>query len=149
MKWLKFFCLFLVLPAFLPAQTGAMIEELLETKAVTYEQAAQLVLEAADLEDYSSDSSKAEAFDYAVERNWFPLDAEGWGAASLQGVSLLIMQAFGFKGGLFYTMGKSPHYAYRELVYQEVIQGRVDPQMAVSGEMLLFMVGRVLERLEE
>jgi hypothetical protein len=58
------------------------------------------------------------------------------------------MGAFGIKGGIMYTAVKSPYYAYRELVHQGIIQGRADPDMAVSGDLLLFMIGRVLDRVE-
>jgi hypothetical protein len=52
------------------------------------------------------------------------------------------------KGGAFYTLSKTPHRAYRELLSQNIIQGRADSDMAVSGELLLFIVNRVLERME-
>ena len=139
------FCLLLVFPVFLSAQTAAIIEQLLETEALSYEQASQFVLQAADMPA----NGPAEAFSYAAERNWLPGRVSGGDEAILQDVSLLIMQSFGLKGGLFYSIAKSPHYAYRELVYQQVIQGRADPQMAVSGEYLLFMVGRVLGITED
>ena len=145
-RYTIFFCILLLVPAFLPAQTAAVMEQLLDTQAVSYGQAALVVLEAADLQ---AGSTPAEAFNYAAERNWLPRKAEGGDQATLQGVSLLIMQSFGLKGGLFYSMGKSPHYAYRELVYQEIVQGRADPQMAVSGEYLLFIVGRALDLVED
>jgi len=69
-------------------------------------------------------------------------------AAKLDGVSLLVMQAFNMKGGAFYTMMRTPHYAYRELLYQNIIQGRADSDIAISGDFLLFIVNRVLERNE-
>ena len=138
-----------MVPAFLSAQTAALIEQLLETRTVSYEQAASFVLEAADLEDFSSGASSAEAFNYAAERRWLPRRVSGSDEATLQGVSLIIMQSFGFKGGIFYSMAKNQHYAYRELQYQEIIQGRTDPQMAVSGDYLLFMIGRALGKVED
>jgi len=42
---------------------------------------------------------------------------------------------------------KNPHYAYRELLIQN-IQGRADPGMAVSGDLLLFVINRALEQKE-
>ena len=139
-------CFFIIsllffIPVFLPAQTAAEIEVLLDTPALSYEQAARFVLRAADV---TADISPAEAFHYAQEKNWLPKKAESNGQASLGGVSLLIMRSFDIKGGLFYSLFKNQHYAYRELVYKDVIQGRFDPGMAVSGDQLLFMVNRVL-----
>ena len=141
-------CLLLLLPALMPAQTATLLERLMAADELNYEQAAGFVLEAADLPDYYP-TTQAAAFRYAADNKWVPVNASATDKANLEGVSLLVMQSFGFKGGLFYTLAKSPHYAYRELVYKEIIQGRTDPKMAVSGDLLLFMVGRALSLTEE
>jgi hypothetical protein len=54
------------------------------------------------------------------------------------------MNAFEIKGGIFYTFTGRPRYAYRELVYLNIIQGRTEPGMNVSGELLLFITSRIL-----
>jgi len=100
------------------------------------------VLLAADITDTSPEG----AFRYAMEKNWLPAVATQDAAAILSGVSLLVMRAFNMKGGAFCTLMKPPHYAYRELLQQNVIQGRADPDMAVSGDLLLFVVNRALEQ---
>ena len=138
-------CFFLILPVFLPAQTGQRIEDLLKNSAVSYEQAAQMVLEAADVR---SSISPAEAFRYASEQKWLPRNVSGSDDAKLGGVSLLIMKAFNFKGGMFYSLFQNAHYAYRELGYRRIIQGRTDPGMKVSGDFLLFTLGEVLSMVE-
>lgn len=129
---------------FLQAQTTAVeLETVLTAQTMSYEQAAAFVLKAADV---TADGS---AFNYAVEKKWLSALAAADGVAVLNEVSLLIMGAFGIKGGIMYTAFRSPRYAYRELVQQSIIQGRADPDMAVSGDLLLFMIGRVLDRIEE
>ena len=138
-------CLFLILPIFLSAQTGQRIEDLLKANAVSYEQAAQLVLEAADVR---ASISQAEAFRYASEQKWLPGNVSGSDDAKLSGVSLLIMKAFDLKGGMFYSLFQNAHYAYRELEYKKILQGRTDPGMKVSGDFLLFTIGEVLSMVE-
>jgi len=141
-----------VVTAFLPAQTAAEMEVLLKLNAVNYGEAARFVLKAADAPVAAEGGSlpgAEDAFNFAAQRQWLPKDAESGGSASLQGVSLLIMRSFDMKGGLFYTLFKNPHYAYREMVYQDIIQGRNDPEMLVSGETLLFLINRVSSRMEE
>ena len=145
MKRVKLLCFLLLLPVFLQAQTAERVEALLNTDAVSYEQAAQLVLEAADVR---VSTGPADAFRYAAEQRWVPGKAEGGDIARLDGISLLIMRAFDLKGGMFYSLFKNPHYAYRELEYQNIIQGRSDPAMDVSGDFLLFMTGRALSVVE-
>jgi len=142
-------CFLLAAPVVLYAQTATEIERLLETEAVSYGQAAWLVLEAADLSGSFENSASDGAFNFAAQQGWLPKKAAPQDKASLEGVSLLVMRSFGIKGGLFYSLLKNPHYAYREMVYKDIIQGRSDPQMPVSGGLLLFLVNRVLSRAEE
>jgi len=134
-------CLLFFVPAFLYAQTAAEIEELLNTQSLSYEQAARFVLRAAD---QTGNISPAEAFAFAKDKRWLPRKAEPGSMANLDGVSLLVMRSFGIKGGLMFSIFRNPHYAYRELEYKDVIQGRADPKMIVSGELLLFLVNRLL-----
>ncbi|MDR1802472.1 MAG: hypothetical protein LBQ94_02595 [Treponema sp.] len=141
-KFLLFFSLLFSFFTFqLHAQSADWIESLLASDRVTYADAALLVLEAADA---LAAPNPAAAFGYAAERGWLPKGAAADDAARLDGLSLLVMRAFDFKGGLFYTLTKSPHHAYRELTYRNIIQGRADPMMPVSGDLLLFTVNRIL-----
>lgn len=137
-------CFFAVFPAFLSAQTAAEFEALLAADSISYAEAAGLILRAADVDV----AGPGEAFSYAAEQNWLPANAAPDDRASLSGISLLIVESFGMKGGLFYSLTKSPHYAYRELEYRNVIQGRADPSMNVSGDQLFFVVGQVLSLTE-
>ena len=127
------------------AQTAAELEELLQIQAVSYGQAARFVLAAADAANLQ-DTERACTF--AAERRWLPKKTAAAQTARLDGVALLLMQAFAVKGGMWYSLTKSPHYAYRELVYQDIIQGRADPKMTVSGDQLLFLINRLLSYQE-
>ncbi|GHU50867.1 hypothetical protein FACS1894200_10620 [Spirochaetia bacterium] len=120
------------------------IEELLDTPALNYAQAARFVLEAAEISTSKETDITSDAFRYAQEQGWLPKKATPYAPARLDGVSLLIMGAFDFNGGLFYSIVHNAHYAYRELLYKEIIQGRTDPDMPVSGDLLLFMVSQAL-----
>ena len=135
-------------PAFVAAQTANEIETLLETKAVNYGQAARFVLNAAEIDGFNR-STPESAFRLAAEQQWLPGKADPSDPISLRQASLLIMRAFGIRGGPMYSIFKSSHYAYREMVYQDIIQGRADPGMAVSGELLLFLVNRILYRIDD
>jgi hypothetical protein len=134
--------------ALLHAQTAAEIESLLETPAVSYAQAARVALRAADAAEAAEVSGPEEAFAFAAARNWLPKNASPDAEARLDGVSLLFMRAFGLKGGLFYSLIKNPHYAYRELERRNAFKGGSDPHDAVSGDLLLFITGRLLSITE-
>ena len=145
MKRVGFLLLFSLLTFnFSLAQTAERLEALLNTPELSYEQAAAFVLEAADIQVRSE-----EAFRYAKEQGWLPKGIVGNDTARLDGVSLLIMKAFEIKGGAFYSVFQNTHYAYRELEYRNVIEGKTVPAMAVSGEMMLFIVGRVINERQE
>jgi len=139
----------LLTPAFLNAQTADMIEQLLQTKTVTCGQAALFVLQAADVPGSYDRASAEQAFRFAAEKQWLTGKAAPSKNISLKEVSLLIMQAFGIKGGPMYSIFKNPHYAYREMVYQDIIQGRTDPEMAISGDLFLYLVNRVLYNVDD
>lgn len=138
--------LLMLLSAPLYAQTADEIETLLNTNAVTYSQAVRFVLEAADL---AAITDRNEAFLYAVEKDLLPKKAAPDAELTLENVSFVLMRSFNVKGGILYSIAKNPHYAYRELVYKEIIQGRADPLMKVTGDQLLFMIGRLLSFQEK
>jgi hypothetical protein len=138
-------CFLLAIPCFAFAQTAERIERLLEQNRVSYRDAALLVLEASGHLDSEKQTSTDDAFSFAKERGWLPKNAQADSAARLNGLSLLVVRAFGIKGGAFFSLFKNPHYAYRAMVYRGIIQGRADPQMFVSGDLLLYTVNKVLE----
>ena len=138
----------LILPVFAYSQTAQKVEDLLNTQAVSNEQAAWLILEAADISGPAGILTEAEAFRYASDKKWFPASSQANGKARLDRVSALIMQAFNMSGGILYNLTKNHHYAYRELVHRVVIVGRADPQMDVTGYELLYMVNRILNYQE-
>ena len=147
MKKVIFVIYLTAISAFLFAQTAAEeIETFLNTRSVTYAQAARFTLEAAGA---MVTSNPEEAFNFALQRKWLPEKVSSGDLARLDRISLLLMRSFDIKGGIFYSMTKAPHYAYRELVYKSVIQGRHDPGMTVSGERLLFYVNRILAIQED
>jgi len=136
------FFFFVSAPVFAQS-TADEIEDLLNTQAVTYLQAVRFVLEASSV---MAASGHEEAYDYAFARNWLPKNTSMSETMRLDDFSLLLMQSFNLKGGIFYTLAKNPRYAYRELVYREVIQGRTDPGMKVTGERFLFYINRILSQ---
>jgi len=140
-------CLFLTGAVFVSAQSTAVeIETLLASPAVTYGQASRFVLQAADVATFSD---PAEAFRFAADRNWLPRNADSEGQARLDGIALLLMQSFGLRGGIMFTLTGSPHFAYREMEYMGFIRGRISPGQRVSGDTLMYLTGRVLAHVGE
>jgi len=143
---------FIFVSVFVPAQTAQRIEQLLEKETINYKEAAWIILEATgkfSLVNKDVISSPEKAYQYAADNGWLPGNITADTTATFEGVSLLIMHSFGIKGGILYSIFKSPHYAYRELVYRGIIQGKVSPKMAVSGDMLIFGTNQTIMLQEE
>jgi hypothetical protein len=123
-----------------PAGDAAALDTILDSPALNWGEAARLILAAADKGEYSGE----DAFVVLQTMTALPRGAESGGPVSLGGVSLIIMKAFDISGGLYRYFPNS-RYAYRELVYLGLIQGRSDPDMKVPGERLLRILGRALD----
>jgi len=135
-------CFFL--PAMAFSQTAAELDALLETETVSAAVAARFALGAVGLlpPELSGSAAQAAAYDAALSRGWVESGPDG--AISLQETAFLIMNAFGLKGGIMYSLAHSPRYAYREMVYRRLIQGRAYSNMTVSGKRLLQIIGLTL-----
>jgi hypothetical protein len=148
--------LLLLFPALVNAQSADRVLTLLQTTAVSYAQAADFILEAADVTGFNKTSEQAavhsaaqSAMRFSVEKKWLPAKADAQDAISLGKLSLLIMKAFDLKGGPMYSLFGGSHYSYRELVYKDIIQGRSDPSMKVTGEKMIFIVNRLFFHMEK
>jgi len=139
----------LLLCAALHAQTLDEIQTFLQTPAISYSQAARFVLEAADVTGSYDKTREQGAMNFAIEKKWLPKKANAQDAITLEDFSLLVMKAFGLKGGPMYALFKNAHYSYREMVFKDLIQGESDPQMKVSGRDMIFIVNRLLYAIED
>ena len=156
--------LFFAVSAFISAQTAAELEEILDTPAITYLQAARFVaasvpetnvpdltIVSADTDELpdasepdDADEPEDDPFQYAKSMGWLPKKAGPDDQITLKGFSYLLMRAFKMKGGLMYLIIPSPRYAYRSMVSRSFITGSSDPSMKVSGEQFLLILGNVL-----
>ena len=144
LKWHMVLVLFFFSAFALSAQTAAELDKMLETNAVSVAGAARFVLGALEQLPPGLSGAEAEkaAFDMASSKGWVISPAAS--DITLRETAFLVMNAFDFEGGLMYSLFASPRYAYREMVYKRIIQGRADPSFTVSGHRLLLIIGRAL-----
>jgi hypothetical protein len=136
--------LLLLLPAgLLHGQTAAALDDLLDSREITWAQACRFVLPAAGA--LGEHSAAQAAFDAAREKGWLPKGAEADSPVKLGGLSFLIIQSFSIKPSVLYALFPGPHYAYRQLDYLGLIPGPQDPALTVSGEELMQILGRVFD----
>jgi hypothetical protein len=140
-KLVIFLCL--ISGGMLGAQTVAdEMDALLGAQEVSCVQATRFVLAGAGV--LPDDTDSGTAFNTALANKWLPKKASADEPVKMGELSLLIMRAFKLKGGLMYTILPSRRYAYREMVYQKLYQGNVDPSLTVSGERFLTILAKVL-----
>ncbi|MDR1428650.1 MAG: hypothetical protein LBI85_00035 [Spirochaetaceae bacterium] len=122
-------------------QTAAETESLLDAGEISFSQAAYFTL--ASVVETPPDDPEA-AFAEAGKRGWLPAGADGGGSVTLGDLSLLLVKAFNLKGGLMYRFFPSSRYAYREMTSRGFIEGRAYPDLKVSGELFLRILGNIL-----
>jgi hypothetical protein len=86
----------------------------------------------------------ADAFDRAVSRGWLKNAASPDDPVTMGTLSFLMMKAFNIKGGMMYAIFPGPRYAFRTMVSRSFIQSPADPDLKVSGERFLQILGNVL-----
>ena len=125
------------------AQSNEFMDRLLGAKAASFGQAAYLVLAAAD--KIGADADETAAFAALQSMKLAPKGATATAPVRLDQFAYILVRAFGIKGGIMERLAPSPRYAYRELAYEQVIQGDSDPAMRVSGLLAVQMLGRVMD----
>jgi hypothetical protein len=117
---------------------------LLDTEALSFAAASRWIQSAAGLVPGGLDGDKA--FAAAEQNGLLPAGAGAEDLVRLDEFAFMLARTLGIKGGIMYRLFPGPRYAYRELVYRKVLEGRIDPAQAVSGERLLYFLGRALEK---
>ena len=151
----KYIALFLFLlpvlvfaPHPLDAQTASEIDAMLRSEKVSAAALARFVLGAADLlpQGLSGHGAEEAAYDMATSNGWIKTGANE--SATLKDTAYIIMKAFDLKGGVFYSLFKNPRYAYREMIYRNLISGHTDQAMQVTGERLLLILDKTIRYTE-
>jgi hypothetical protein len=130
------------------AQTALELDGVLQERTVGRALGARFILGAADLlpRDLSGPEAREAAWSAALARGWIRGAPED--ALRVRAAAFLVMNAFEFRGGIWYSLFHTPRYAYREMVYRKVIPGRADPDQVVSGEDLMRLVSAAMRHAE-
>ena len=139
---------FLFIPAIAFAQNAAEMDALLEAETVSAAVLARFVLGSADLLDPLLSGPEAEkaAYDMAAANGWIKTPSDE--SVTLKNAAFIIMQAFGMKGGIMYSLFNNPRYAYREMVYKKIITGHSDQNMKVTGQRFLQILEKAVSYAE-
>lgn len=113
------------------AQNSYKISEILENDAISKGQAAYFVCVYNSFTE--EDLSEKEAFDFLCEKSFFGENEKSDEKISLSNACFLIGKSANMKGGIFYSIFKSPRYALREFKSLGILPQNVEPNQKVSG----------------
>jgi hypothetical protein len=139
--------LFVALSAQIQAQSNQIVDEVLQAEAISYGNAAYLVLVAAQMAP--EEISPEEALRQPVVSSWRMEEKTSGDPVTLGEYSFMLLKTFELKGGLLYRIFPGPRYASRELAYRRIILGSKDPRRHVPGEEALRLLAQVIEWKEK
>lgn len=133
-----------MLTTLLVAQDAAVITEILN-KPVT------------DLKDFSymiassegRSGTPFEAYTFCDRYGSFPYRSAADLPLKAKTVSVFLMKHYEIKGGIFWTIFKSPRYAFRELKHTGLWINNRDPDYILSGRDVIRVLGRFYELYPE
>lgn len=128
----------------LAAQSNEVVDELLDQESARYGPTAYIVLTAAG--HLPEDAGYDMALAMVAERGFLRRRLDPEAEIRLGAFSKLVLEAFAIRGGLMYRIFGLPRYAARELAYRDYFRGSSAAGRSVSGEFVLRVVGRALER---
>lgn len=136
------FLMALVLSFSVFSQSAELMSELLNTEKVTCLQASYLPAVYVSL--VGEDASQEEAYAALLDNGYFKnLDSQK--VMTLSELSFVYTKALGISGGLFYTLFKSPRYAFKELKARGILPPEADPDSFVSGHDVVDLFNNCLE----
>ena len=134
---------FLITAAASFGQSAERVDTILKTEKATFGQAAYLIQTALN--------EGADGLDFAAAFDRFKSGNEHLIRTSITAedvipaktYAFLLMKAFNVKGGLMYRIYPCPRYAYRDLRYMAVIQGKNAPNAPMTGAAMLRIFSRI------
>lgn len=141
----KVFFIFLLTVLFFPlfAQSADIVTEMLNTKQVSWSQAAYFA--ATWIYPEESVKSESDAFSLMVQDGYIGKSVNSEKPINLQSFAGLCTKIWNIKGGLFYGFTKADRYAFRELKAKGILQQSDDPLQKMSGRDALNIINSCTE----
>jgi hypothetical protein len=124
-------------------QSAKRVDKILETEKATFGQAAYLIQTAlnagSDEIDFDTAFDRFKSGNQHLIRDSVTADD----VIPAKTYAFLLMKAFDVKGGMMYRIYPCPRYAYRDLRYLAVIQGKNNPTASMTGTTMLQIFSRI------
>lgn len=125
------------------SQSAEKIDEILEIEKATFGQATYLIQTALNSESDGLDFNAAFDLFKSNNENLIKDSITASDVISTKTYAFLLMKAFGIKGGMMYRIYPCPRYAYRDLQYLAIIQGKNNPEALITGASMLQIFSRI------
>jgi len=142
MKKVLFFLVVLIGLNPLFCQSNTIIDQVLGQDLVAFDNAVYLILSAGDKID--ENISPKEALLELEKLNWSIDIKQAEDTINLFDASLLIMNSLELKGGLMYKLFPIKRYAFKEMVFNGLLENAKDGNREISGLELLTILGKSL-----
>lgn len=129
------------------AQSSERISEMIKTDEITFAQASYLIATYKGMvaEDADNNTAFLELVNSGIIKNRYETDD----LLTLDNAAYLCAWTMDIKGGIFYSLFKSPRYAFKELQAKGVLPSDVDPIFTVSGREFLGIFNACADIAEE
>ena len=126
------------------SQSNEMIDKLLSEEKARFGLAAYLVLAAGG--EIAEGASVNEAMNALAEPKFSILkDKTEEDFINFRELAYLIMQSFEMKGGILYRIFPSPRYAYKEMLFLNVLSSKRADRAPINSDDMMRLLGRVME----
>jgi len=123
------------------AQSAAAISDLLAKKTATLTDFSYLIASQSGLE-----YTPFEAYDFCDRFDSFGLESGPETPITYQTASYFFMINYGMRGGIMWSMARSPRYAWKELKSANFWKGVNNPDATMSGQTLIRSINRFFTR---
>jgi hypothetical protein len=125
------------------AQSAQFVDAILDEKPAKYADAAFLVLASAG--KIAVDAQPAKALEFLASSGWGIEVKNAGDPVNLGDFSYLIMKAHDLTGGIMYTILPGPRYAVKELAYEKIVSGNIEPDRNISGEEAVRILSKAID----
>lgn len=139
-KNIFFILFFMFLCVIISAQSADSVTKMLDSKTVTFDEAAYFAAAYLGLsQDTMNFDNAASVLRTAAE---FPKLKNTAGALRFKDVAYICLQVWDIDSGINYRIFKSPRYALRELKSLRFVPPFTDPDAYVNGRDMLYIMGK-------
>lgn len=133
-------------PAGAQVSEEALLDQILGSPALSRAEGVWLAGRAAGR--FEASVTPFEALNQAAQTGWIEAGRDPGAPLLLAEWSHIVLRAFGWSGGLMYSLFPGPRYGHREAVYLELVPAVLPPSTSLSGPEALLFLQRALARQE-